>query len=242
MKTRIFLVDSHTLLRNTLRLFLECKGDNIEVVGEASTAASAIEGVLRLNPDIVLMEIDFPDADGIAVTAHLLRLLPHIKILAVTVHTEQTYLLPFIQAGGYGFINKSATDHELIKAIVKVQNNEIYLSESGVQILARCYQSIGIAKEAPTYAEKDVLITSMEKGKEAGIAIQADEEITPDILSEREKQVLRLLSHGYNYREIGERLFLSISTVETYKCRISEKLQMPKKTELIEYAMKHKIL
>ncbi|KTE92426.1 LuxR family transcriptional regulator [Desulfitobacterium hafniense] len=235
-KTRIFLADDHTLLRNTLRLFLETKGEHLEVVGEASTAAAAVEGILCLSPDIVLMEIGLPDWDGIIVTGQILRQLPQIKMIAVTMYTEQIYLLPFLQAGGFGYIHKSATDRDLLLAIERVRQNEIFLSAAGVQIMAGRYRSQGILEKQET-AE---IANKMEKTGKAEEVEGA--EILPDILSDREKQVLRLISHGYGYREIGEKLFVSTSTVETYKNRISEKLQLQKKAALIEYAIRHKLL
>lgn len=257
MTTKIFLVDGHTLLRKTLRLFLESEGDNIQVIGDASTATEAVEGVLSLQPDIVLTEIELLDGDGIEVTARILRRLPQVKVLAVTVFPEHMYLLPFLEAGGYGYINKAATEKELMRAIEKIKKDEIFLSDEGIQLVAKCYRSKALALGSGSHVvgrispnEEDYRGTLKEKAEafELGARARVSEneakagEIMPDILSDRERQVLRLLSHGYNYREIGEKLFLSISTVETYKSRISEKLQMPKKTELIEYAMKHKIL
>lgn len=229
-KTQIFLVDDHKLLRDTLRLFLESKGENITVVGEASTAASAVEGILRLCPDVVLMEIDLPDSDGIKLTGQILSQLSQVKIIAVTRYTEQIYLVPFLQAGGFGYIHKSAADTDLLLAIEQAQQNKIFLSEAGVQIMADWVRQQGLPKK-------------QEKADRAPQGQDALEgEVLPDTLSERERQVLRLISHGYTYREIGEKLFVATSTVETYKSRISEKLQMQKKAKLIEYAIRHKLL
>lgn len=231
-KTRTFLLDNHTLLRNTLRLFLESKGDNIEVVGEASTAAAAVEAILDLCPDIVLMEIALPDADGVEVVAQILKQQSQIKIIALTMYSEQMYLLPFLQAGGMGYVHKSATDDDLLFAVERVRHNEIFLSEAGNKIVATQYRSLCMAESHKTIASVKTEETE----------ITQVTEILPDILSEREMQVLRLISHGYNYREIGEKLFLATSTVETYRTRLSEKLQLQKKADLIAYAIRHKLL
>lgn len=218
-QTKIFLVDDHKLLRDTLRMFLESRED-IQVVGEADNGTEAVQGVLGLHPDLVLMDLSLPDLDGVEATAQIIKGLPDIKVIAVTMHPEQLYLLKFLEAGGMGYIHKSAADRELLKAIEQVQQGEVFLSANGVQVMASQYRA-RIPSPRPKFSE---------------------EEASPDILSARERQVLSLLSRGYSCREIGEKLFLATSTIETYKRRISEKLQLFKKAELVEYAIRHNII
>jgi len=216
-QTTIYLVDDHKLLRDTLRMFLESKA-NIRVIGEAGNGADAVEEVLYLQPDLVLMDISLPDFDGVEATTRIIKGLPNIKVIAVTMHPEQLYLLKFLEAGGMGYLHKSAADRDLLKAIEQVQRGEVFLSTDGVQVIAGQYR---VQSSIPSAVPQ--------------------KEISPEVLSSRERQVLGLLSHGYNSREIGEILFLSASTVETYKRRISEKLKLFKKADLVEYTIRHKI-
>jgi len=211
-RIRVFLVDDHTLLRNALTMLLKGQKD-IEVVGEAANASEAIEKVCREKPDVVLMDISLPDFDGIEATVNIVKALPDIKIIAVTMHAEKVYLLKFLNAGGRGYIHKSAADRDLLKAIRVVMKGEVFLSSDGVQVMANQY-------------------------------IQNDDskETLPDVLSEREKQVLKLIARGFTSREIGEKLFLSPRTIETYRERITVKLKLEHRSELVDYAIKHKLL
>ncbi|NMA69833.1 MAG: response regulator transcription factor [Desulfitobacterium sp.] len=211
-KMRVFLVDDHTLLRNALTMLLTGQKD-IEVVGEAANATEAIAGILEKKPDVVLMDISLPDIDGIEATAKIVKNLPEIKIIAVTMHVEEIYLLKFLNAGGRGYIHKSAADRDLLKAIHVVMNGEIFLSSDGVQVMANQYIQTDNPQETP-----------------------------PEILSERELQVLKLIARGFTSREIGEKLFLSPRTIETYRERITVKLKLEHRSELVDYAIKHKLL
>ena len=211
-KIRVFLVDDHTLLRNALTMLLEGQ-KNIEVVGEAANASEAVEGVCKEKPDVVLMDISLPDFDGIEATVNIVKALPSTRIIAVTMHVEEIYLLKFLNAGGRGYIHKSAADRDLLKAIHVVMNGEIFLSSDGVQVMANQYIQTDNPQETP-----------------------------PEILSERELQVLKLIARGFTSREIGEKLFLSPRTIETYRERITVKLKLEHRSELVDYAIKHKLL
>jgi len=215
---RIFLVDDHKLLRDTLRLFLETQ-ENIEVIGEAGNGFDAVKGIILLQPDVVLVDISLPDFDGVEVTARIIKELPNTRVIAVTMYAEQLYLVKFLQAGGLGYIHKSGADRDLLQAIEQVQRGEIFLSPNGVQVMAGQYRT-------------QWLPSSQDK---------SSSEIPPYVLSKRERQVLAFFSHGYSCREIGAKLFLSTSTIETYKRRLSEKLQLFNKADLVEYAIRHNI-
>ncbi|NLB87959.1 MAG: response regulator transcription factor [Syntrophomonadaceae bacterium] len=209
---RVFLVDDHTLLRNALTMLLEEQA-SIEVVGEAANATDALNGILQVKPDVVLMDISLPDFDGIEATKKILEILPDTKIIAVTMHAEDVYLLKFLQTGGRGYVHKSAADQDLLRAIDTVIKGEVFLSSAGVQVMANQYCK----------------------------SEQADE-ITPDMLSERERQVLKLIARGFTSREIGTKLSLSPRTIETYRERITVKLKLEHRFELVDYAIRHKLL
>lgn len=217
MKIRVFLVDDHSLLRITLREFLT-RRENIDIVGEAGSGKEAVGEILRVLPDIVLMDISLPDSDGVTVTEEVLAIAPQIKIIAVTMHPEQQYLLRFLEAGGRGYINKTAADSDLLDAIETVYGGELFIGHDGVQVMASRY---------------------LEKDKPEAVPVQ--DSTPPNMLSERERQVLCMLSHGYTSRQIGEKIYLSPSTVETYKRRIMDKMGFASKTELVEYAIRNNI-
>lgn len=211
-KIRAFLVDDHTLLRNALCMLLEGQS-NIEVVGGAANGTEAIQGVIQAKPHVVLMDITLPDFDGVEATEKILAVLPLTKVIAVTMHVEEVYLLQFLNSGGVGYVHKSAADRDLIKAIETVVEGEVFLSPAGVQVMARQYRCTGKA-----------------------------EEISPDVLSDRERQVLQLTARGFTSKEIGEKLYLSPRTIETYRERITVKLKLEHRSDLVDYAIRYKLL
>ncbi len=209
---RVFLTDDHTLLRNALTMLLE-EQVNIQVVGEASNATDAVEGVIQVKPDIVLMDISLPDFDGIEATEKIVATLPETRVIAVTMHMEDVYLLKFLNAGGRGYVHKSAADRDLLKAIDTVIKGEVFLSSAGVQVMASQYC----------------------RNENTGEAM-------PDILSDRESQVLKLIARGFTSREIGTKLCLSPRTIETYRERIAIKLKLEHRSELVDYAIRYNLL
>lgn len=209
-KCKIFLADDHSILRTSLRLYLEQNG--YEVVGEAECGADTLAKVPLLEADVVVLDITFPDIDGVQVAKRLLETKNDAKIIALTMHDESDYLVSFFQAGGVGYVNKSAASEELLQAIETVRSGRFYVSAEGMQVLAK--------KQA--------------KGQETAQ--------TEQILSERELEVLSYIARGYTCREIGEQLYLSTRTVETYRMRIMHKLQLKNRAELVNYAAKHGII
>ncbi len=185
---------------------------DIQVVGEAGTGEEAIKTVPELNPDIILMDISLPRMDGVKTTEAIKKICPDTKIIALTMHAEDEYLSAFIKAGGVGYISKSAADRELLHTIKTALSGEFALQPQGIQILAKEYQ------------ENSKAFSSVEK------------------LSAREYEVLVLTVKGFTSKEIGEQLFLSSRTVETYRQRIMSKLELKHRSELYDFAHKHKII
>lgn len=182
------------------------------VEGEAENGSEAIEKALRLRPDIILLDITLPDIDGIEVTRRICAAWPEAKILALTMHSEDLYLIPFLEAGGSGYVRKSAADRDVLNAVEAVMKGGIFVAESGVQALLREH--------------------SHTKGNPPG----------PEVLSGRERLVLELTVRGYTSREIGDQIGISPRTVETYRARILEKLGLMHRYELVDYALHHGIL
>ena len=204
----LFLVDDHSILRTSLRLFLEQKG--YRIVGEAANAQGALQWIPVAMPDVVLLDLTLPDMDGLQLAQKLLEKNAALRLIALTMHEEDDYLLPFLQVGGMGYVSKSAAGDELVTAIETVMKDEIYVSRKGAQVLAK--------------AQKRAENKQMTE------------------LSEREMEVLQYVARGFTCREIGEKLFLSVRTVETYRMRLMHKLKLKNRSELVEYAVKNRII
>lgn len=214
-RIRLFIVDNQEMFRDTLKCYLEHNG-GVQIDGEASTAQEAVEGVARSSPDVVLMEIALPDFDGIEAAAQIKAENSDVKLIAVTAIPEHRSLLRFLEAGGIGYIQKTAPASELLKAVHKVYDGDTYLSEDGVKVMVNSYQK----KE---FIEKGSSLDPFE------------------LLSLREKQVLVGLANGHTVKVIAEKLYLSMSTVETYKRRIYDKLEFVDRADVITYAIKYKL-
>ncbi len=133
---RVLLVDDHAVVRSGLRLLLE-KEKDIVVVGEADSGARAIELALVLHPDVIVMDITLPDFDGIKTTRRIRAEMPDARVLALTMHGEETILVRFLQAGGMGYVRKSSGDRDLVAAIRRVAHGESFLEPEGVDAIVR---------------------------------------------------------------------------------------------------------
>ena len=212
MTIRVLLADDHAVLRAGLRALLSAEPD-MEVVGEAGDGAEAVTLAAQLRPDVVVMDISMPVKEGLAATAEITAGLPETRVLVLTMHAEEQYLLKVLEAGGSGYVLKRSADTELMEAIRTVQRGEAYLYPSATRLLLQAYQHGDRA--APPAGGK---------------------------LSEREEEVLRLTAEGYSNTEIGAQLYLSPKTVDTYRQRIMEKLGLHHRAELVRYALETGLL
>ena len=208
-KLRILIADDHALLRDGLKAVVNAEAD-MEVVGEAESGRAAIEKARHLKPHVVLMDISMPDMNGANATRRLRELLPTIKVLALTGHEDSSYLRHMLEAGAMGFVLKRAAAEQLIQAIHVVATEGRYID--------------------PTFAGK-VLSNFMRPVSRR--TTEANE------LSEREAEVLRLTAWGFGNKEIAAQLDISVKTVETYKARLAEKLNLTSRTEIVRYALRH---
>jgi DNA-binding NarL/FixJ family response regulator len=207
---RVLLVDDHAIVRSGLKAVLGSAPD-IDVVGEANDGKEALVQVDRVRPDVVVMDLTMGEMDGISATRALAEQASPPRVLVLTMHAEEEYLLPVLEAGAAGYLVKSAADRELIDAIRTIARGELYVSPSAGRVLAR-----GIRKK-DEHAE---LRARFEK------------------LTEREQAVLRLVAAGYTAPEIGEQLFISPKTVDTYKQRVNEKLGLQHRNDYVTVALK----
>jgi DNA-binding NarL/FixJ family response regulator len=207
---RVVLVDDHAIVRSGLKAVLGSARD-IEVVGEANDGKEALAQVSRLNPDVVVMDLTMGEMDGITATKALAERDPAPRVLVLTMHAEEEYLLPVLEAGAAGYLVKSAADRELIEAVRTVARGDLYVSPSAGRVLAR-----GIRR----------------KDEHAELRARYEK------LTDREQAVLRLVAAGYTAPEIGEQLFISPKTVDTYKQRVNEKLGLQHRNDYVTMALK----
>lgn len=213
-KIRVLLADDHTILRAGLRMMLNAQAD-IEVVGEASDGKQAISEAQRLTPDVILMDITMPECNGIEATRQVKRLLPETRVLVLTMHENEEYLFQGLRAGASGYILKEAADTELISALRVIYSGRFYLSPSAQTLMIGDYlQRVRSGEERDSYSG----------------------------LTEREREILKLVAEGYTNNQIAERLFISPKTVDTHRTHIMDKLNLHSRAELVKYAMRRGLL
>lgn len=208
-KLRILLADDHMILRDGLKTLIDAQPD-MEVVGEAGNGRVALQKCKELEPDILVMDVSMPDLNGVKATERLSQTGSKVKVLILTVHEDVGHLRQLLQAGAAGYVLKKAATYELINAIRVVASGGTYLDSS----LA--------GKIVGGYIRKPSL-----KGTAQG-----------NELSERETEVLRHIAFGYSNKEIADKLKISIKTVETYKTRLMEKLELRSRSEIVRYALR----
>ena len=211
---RVLLVDDHMVVRIGLRALIDSEPD-LTVVGEAGNGLEAIDQAHALLPDVIVMDISMPEMDGLEATRRIRNELPACHILILTVHAQEKYLFPVLKAGGAGYVLKSTVDTELLDAIRTVADGGAFLYPDAARMLLTDY--LGALEKGPT---QDAY----------------------DLLSDREREVLKYLALGHTAAEVGEQLALSAKTVETYRTRIMQKLNLHGRADLVKYALARGLL
>ena len=212
-KIRLVLADDHAILRAGLSALLSLEPD-MDVVAEVSTGEEAVERARTLKPDVVIMDLDMPGIGGLEATRQIAALEQETRVLVLTSHAETEYLLPVLEAGGSGFVQKTHAEKDLISALRVVAGGEVFLYPSATKLLLREYR------------------TAEAKG-----------EVSPlEELSEREREVLALTAEGFTSTEVGKKLFLSPKTVDTYRSRLMQKLGLSHRSELVRFALQTGVL
>ncbi len=213
-KIRVLLADDHTILRAGLRMMIDAQPD-IEVVGEASDGRQALAEAQRLQPDIVLMDITMPEMNGIEATRQIKRALDSTRVLILTMHENEEYLFQVLRAGASGYILKEAAGAELISASRIVCSGRFYMSPSAQSMMVGDYlQRVRSGEERDSYSA----------------------------LTEREREILKLVAEGHTNNQIAERLVISPKTVDTHRTHIMDKLNLHSRAELVKYAMRRGLL
>ena len=207
-KLRVFLADDHAVIREGLKSLVNAQPD-MEIVGEAENGRLAWQLAKALEPDVAVMDVSMPELNGVKATEILTRECPKIKVLALTVHEDQGYLRQILKAGAAGYVLKKAMAEELIHAIRTVAAGNTYIDPVLANNVVRGY----LRDESV----KDRLLRSD--------------------LSARETEVLRLIAWGYSNKEISAQLSIGTKTVETYKARLMDKLELRSRVEIVLYAL-----
>lgn len=211
-RIRILVADDHAIVREGVHQLLSQEPD-IEVVGEAADGAQAVDLARKLRPDLVLMDIGMPGMNGLEATRVLKAEQPQTDVLVLTMQEGEDYFFRLLQAGASGYVLKGAGSAELLSAIRAVRQGGVYLN--------------------PTMTKK-VLGDVLKRPEQARAA--------SDPLTPREREVLKLIADGMTNREIADELVLSLSTVQTHRLHIMEKLNLHNRTELVKYAIRRGLI
>ena len=209
---RVLLVDDHNVVRAGLRALLESTG-HVDVVSEASSGEEAVDKARTLEPDIVIMDLAMPGMDGVEATRHITELGIDTKVLVLTIHDEDEFLVPALDAGAAGFLNKSVADTDLLGALEALVRGHSYLPRRAAALLAR-------RKARGT------------SGRKPG----------PEVLSSRERDAIRLYAQGFSTREAAAEMDVSPSTVEGSLARARTKLGLHNRREIVRFGLETGLL
>jgi len=221
---RVLLVDDHAILREGIRYLLSASGE-VDVIGEAQDGVEALEMVSRLGPDAVLMDIAMPRMNGIEATTELKRRHPELPVLILSMYDSEEYVLPILKAGASGYVLKRSAAQELVSALKAVVAGQVILHPDVARtVMENLHQGGG------------------QPGAGAAATSGQHTESTPhpllDQLTEREREVLTLIAQGLTNQQIGEKLFISIKTVQAHRANLMEKLDLHDAVELTKFAIK----
>jgi DNA-binding NarL/FixJ family response regulator len=213
---RVYLVDDHALFRAGVRAELDLLTDDVDVVGEAGSVGEAVAGINHTKPDVVLLDVHMPDGGGAEVLRRIRPELPDVVFLALSVSDAAEDVIAVIRAGARGYVTKTISSQELVTAVLRVSAGDAVFSP----------RLVGFVLDA--FADRP------------GAAPISDPEL--DLLTPRERDVLRLLARGYAYKEIASELFISVKTVETHVSSVLRKTQMSNRYELSRWATDRRLV
>lgn len=216
MSVRVFLVDDHALFRAGVKAELDTITDAVDVVGEAGSVGEAVAGIAHHKPDVVLLDVHMPDGGGAEVLRQIRTKIPEVTFLALSVSDAAEDVINVIRAGARGYVTKTISSQELVKAVVRVSEGDAVFSP----------RLAGFVLDA--FADRP------------GAAPISDPEL--DLLTPRERDVLRLLARGYAYKEIASELFISVKTVETHVSSVLRKTQLSNRYELSRWATDRRLV
>ncbi len=210
---KVLVVDDHDVVREGIRMVL-ASDPELEVVGTASSGEEAVECVRTLHPKVVLMDIGMPGISGFEATRRIRESDPDVEVVALTVHDSAAYVFQMLRAGATGYVVKRAAAEDVIQAVKRASHGEAVLHPAVAKLVISDYL----------------------------MRVESGEEVSFDTLSDREREILKLIAEGKTNREIAEMLFLSIKTVQTHRANLMHKLGMHDRTELVKYAIRKGII
>ncbi|RIV20051.1 DNA-binding response regulator [Fibrisoma montanum] len=211
------LVDDHSIVRDGIRLLLE-QAEGLEIVDEANDGEEALEKLKAQRPDVVLMDISLPGMSGIQTTQVISRLYKGVRVLMLSMHNNEDYILRSVEAGAYGYILKDSSSDEMVKAIRTIASGEKYYSSPVATIILNGYMQ------------------QLKKGEKHGRAQRQSR------LSKKEREILQFLVEGMSSREIAEKLQLSVRTVDNHRANMMRRLQVRNAAELVRMAVEDKLI
>ncbi len=213
-RTRILLADDHGIVRQGLRSVLS-RDTDFEIAGEASGGREAVVLAAKLQPHVVIMDIAMPDLSGIEATTQICKESPEIKIIILSMHSDETYILRALNAGAKGYLLKDSAEVDLVRAVHAVCKGRPFFSPEITEVLLEDYmRALQQRKLQDSY----------------------------DLLTGREKEVLQLLAHGKSNKEVATALDLSTNTVESHRASLTKKLNLHNTAEIVLYAVRKKIV
>lgn len=209
-KVKIFIADDHPLMRDGIKNIL-IKNSMYAVIGEAENGEEALKAVERLRPDIVFMDIGMPKMNGLETTRRITKEFPEVKVIMLSMHSEEHYVMDALKAGASGYVLKGSNSSEVLESVEKILNNKRYMSP----------------------AIKDQLFESLVE------VVQKEQVSEPfDTLTDREKEILQLLVLGAKNEDVAGKLFISPHTVKTHRTNIMKKLDTHDMGGLVRIALK----
>ena len=212
-RIRVLLADDHLLVRTGISKLIEGE-DDILVVGEATDGEEAVRKTEELSPDVVVIDLSMPKLSGLEATKLIGKNFPRTRVLVLTIHENEEYVYQILRSGASGYVLKSANKRELIGAIRAVAKGEKFFSSRVLEIMADGY---------------------LDKASER----DAQPAIGESSLTNREREILRLIAQGLNSIQIANRLFISPRTVDTHRSNIMEKLDIHDVANLVRFAIEH---
>jgi two-component system response regulator NreC len=213
-KIRVLVADDHGIVRQGLRFVLEREPD-LDVAGEASDGREAVRLAEELSPQVIVMDIGMPQLNGIEATAQIVRRDPEAKVIILSMHADEVYLVRALSAGVRGYLLKGSADQDLVRAIRAVSEGKCFFSPVIAQMLAEDYTRQLQQKELQD---------------------------SYDLLTEREREILQLLAEGKSNKEVATVLNVSPYTVETHRTHLMQKLNLHNTAEIVLYAVRKKIV